>query len=387
MAISQEEVGKKGTYYDSISGEWLDTELVQAARKEDMADVKKHKVYEKVDIKECYDRTGKAPIGTRWVDVNKGDTVHPEYRSRLVAQEVNTNRREDLFAATPPLEAKKMLMSMAVTDGIGFRAGRRTEGMKLDFVDVRSAYSHAKSRRELYVALPNEDWEEGKCGKLLKAMYGTRDAAQNWEYAYVEALEAMGFTKGKATPCAFYMKERNLRLVVHGDDFTVLGMEEDLDWFRRKISEVFEVKFRGRLGPAERDDKCIRILNRVVEWTSGGIEYEADQRHAEIIFKKLGLDEKAKGVSTPGSRKEWEPEEENELEPRDATMYRALVARGNYMAQDRTDVQFAVKELCRIMSNPTAGYWAAAKRLGRHLVDKTRVKVRIPYQEAAEQSW
>ena len=139
MVISQEEVGKKGTYYDSISGEWLDTELVQAARQEEMAEVKKHKVYEKVYIQECYDRTGKAPIGTRWVDVNKGDAVHPEYRSRLVAQEVNTNRREDLFAATPPLEAKKMLMSMSDTEGIGFRAGRKMEGMKLDFVDVRRA--------------------------------------------------------------------------------------------------------------------------------------------------------------------------------------------------------------------------------------------------------
>ena len=87
-------------------------------------------------------------------------------------------------------------------------------------------------------------------------------------------------------------------------------------------------------------------------------------------------------MPTPGCRKEWEPEEENELEPRDATMYRALVARGNCVAQDRTDVQFAVKELCRSMSNPTAGDWAALKRLGRYLVDKTRVKVRIPYQEA-----
>ena len=65
-------------------------------------------------------------------------------------------------------------------------------------------------------------------------------------------------------------------------------------------------------------------------------------------------------------------------------MYRAFVARGNYMAQDRTDVQFAVKELCRSMSNPTAGDWAAVKRLGRYLVDKTRVKVRIPYQEAVK---
>ena len=101
----------------------------------------------------------------------------------------------------------------------------------------------------------------------------------------------------------------------------MLGLEEDLDWFRMRISEVFKVKFRGRIGPDEGDDKFIRILNRVVEWTPGGIEYEADQRHAEIIVKKLGLEEGAKGVSTPGCRKEWEPEEENELEPRDATMY------------------------------------------------------------------
>ena len=60
----------------------------------------------KVNVAECYDRTGKPPIGTKWVDVNKGDAIHPEYRSRLVAQEINTNMREDLFAATPPLEAK-----------------------------------------------------------------------------------------------------------------------------------------------------------------------------------------------------------------------------------------------------------------------------------------
>ena len=65
--------------------------------------------------------------------------------------------------------------------------------------------------------------------------------------------------------------------------------------------------------------------------------------HADIIVNKLGLDEKAKGVSAPGRRKEWGPEEENELGPRDATMHRALVARGNYMAHARADVQFAVK--------------------------------------------
>merc|ERR1712015_131224 len=179
MAINQDWPAPREVFYDNISGEWLNPDMVKEARKEEMAEVKKHRVYEKVDVTECYERTGKAPIGTRWVDVNKGDSVHPEYRSRLVAQEINTNKREDLFAATPSLEAKKMLMSMAVTEGIGSKAGNEHKGMKLDFIDVRRAYFHAKARRELYVALPAEDREEGKCGKLLKAMYGTRDAAQN----------------------------------------------------------------------------------------------------------------------------------------------------------------------------------------------------------------
>ena len=78
----------------------------------------------KVPEEECWRNTGNKPIGTRWVDVNKGDDEHPEYRSRLVAKEINTGRMEGLFAATPPLEAKTCLMSMAVTEGVGYTRGK-----------------------------------------------------------------------------------------------------------------------------------------------------------------------------------------------------------------------------------------------------------------------
>ena len=52
-----------------------------------------------------WDKTGKAPIKARWLDINKGDKVHPNYRSRYVAKDFNNEKRFDLFAATPPLEA------------------------------------------------------------------------------------------------------------------------------------------------------------------------------------------------------------------------------------------------------------------------------------------
>ena len=49
--------------------------------------------------------------------------------------------------------------------------------MKLDFIDVRRAYFHADAIRDIYIELPPEFAEEGMCGKLMKSMYGTRDAA------------------------------------------------------------------------------------------------------------------------------------------------------------------------------------------------------------------
>ena len=162
-------------------------------------------------------------------------------------------------------------MSMAVTEGIGYRRGNKSAGMKLDFIDVRRSYFHANARRSVCVQLPDEDYEEGMCARLNKAMYGTRDAAQNWDYEYCDFMESIGMVRGVASPCVFFNEERQLRAVVHGDDFTIVGNEEQLDWFRRMISERYEVKFRGRISPNDSGEKSIRILNRVVTWTSEGI--------------------------------------------------------------------------------------------------------------------
>ena len=83
----------------------------------------------------------------------------PSTAASAEIEEIKRDKRDDLFAATPPLEAKKMLMSLAVTQGVGYINNRR-EGMKLDFIDVKRAYFHAKCKRDVYVQLPKEDAEE-----------------------------------------------------------------------------------------------------------------------------------------------------------------------------------------------------------------------------------
>lgn len=55
--------------------------------------------------------------------VYRGDAENHDYRSRLVAQEIKRDRREDLFAASPPLEAKRIWFSIALTEVVGLRRG------------------------------------------------------------------------------------------------------------------------------------------------------------------------------------------------------------------------------------------------------------------------
>ena len=274
-----------------------------------------------------------------------------------------------------------MLLSCAVTEGIGYKT-RTSRGMKLDFIDVRRAYYHADALREVYITLPPGDEEEGMCGLLVKSLQGTRDAAQNWEVKYSNLVKRIGFTQGKSTPCMFYHKERKLRVVVHGDDFTILGHEEDLDWFRERIQTEFEVTFRGRIGPSPKDTKSIKLLNRVIEWNDEGISYEADQRHTDMIIGMLGYKVgESKSLKVPGE-KFILGENEEPISSAESTQFRAIVARANYLAQDRSDIMFAVKELTRHMAKPSVASWGMLKRLGRYLLGASRVSLQFKYQSA-----
>ena len=88
------------SYVDDTSGAVLRPELVQEARAEEVRHTKDvFKVYVPVPEHEAT-RPGSKLIGTRWVDTNKGDDVRPDYRSRLVAQEVKRHKVEEAFAAT-----------------------------------------------------------------------------------------------------------------------------------------------------------------------------------------------------------------------------------------------------------------------------------------------
>jgi hypothetical protein len=198
-AALHEDDGEMWVAVDDVTGQRLDPTLMRIARKDEIAYFKEMGVYEKVDIAEAWRETGKAPIAVRWVDINKGDSENPNYRSRLVAKEFNTGVCPELYAATPPSECLRLMLSML--------ASTRRQGGGLMYADVSRAYFYARAKRPVYVKLPAEDLEPGdenRCGKLLMSMYGTRDAALNWSLEYSDTLIAAGYVQGKGNSCLFH---------------------------------------------------------------------------------------------------------------------------------------------------------------------------------------
>ena len=144
----------EGRFWDEVGGNPWYSEEVIAARLDEIKQLHSRDVYEKVPITECWRSTGCAPVKVKWIDIDKGDNVNHDYRSRLVAKEIKMDKRLDLFATTPPLEAKKLPFSAATTEGVKFKDGEKRSGMKIDIIDISRACFQADAIREVYVELP-----------------------------------------------------------------------------------------------------------------------------------------------------------------------------------------------------------------------------------------
>ena len=148
-------------------------------------------VYEKVDEKEAREKYGITPIDTKWIDTDKAFEGEPmQIRSRNCAREFKSDDRPDLYAGTPPLEALKVVMSIAANHKGTF---------SIMHIDVSRAYFHANAQRPVLIRLPAEDRmgnDKGKVGLMKKSMYGTRDAASNWERDWQENVKKWGGSFG-----------------------------------------------------------------------------------------------------------------------------------------------------------------------------------------------
>ena len=148
------------------------------------------------------------------------------------------------------------------------------------------------------------------------------------------------------------------------------------------MGEKYELTDSAWCGPSSKDDKEVRIPNRIVSWIGEGIGYEANPRRVGQIVRDLDFIG-SKPVTTPG----FEPTLEQAchsplLPPEKMRPFRAIAAAANYLAMGRPDAQYSANEICGRVPAPTEASVIAPKRLGRYLGGCPRLLIKYAWQTA-----
>ena len=128
---------------------------------------------------------------------------------------------------------------------------------------------------------------------------------------------------------------------------------------------------------------------KLKRWTEEGIEYETDGEHRAKLMKVEGLEEGSKvalgpavtdggGVDVLEEVKLEGAREHNEFRSKGATM--------NYLGEDRSVIQYAVKMICQKKSAPTEGGKTRIERAGMYLVGANRLVWRYAERELEDEA-
>ena len=243
------------------------------------------------------------PTTTKWIDrLKKDDNGKPFVRCWQVARDFKPRRegpRDDLFAAMPPLEAKKALFAFVA----GVRERRRAQGH-----DEVKTHVHRRdegaSQREV------RRGRMGCVGRISTRQSSSDDVPQ-------------------------------VRVVVHGGDLTFAGTESEQRKFKQRCASDMTSRCCGLLGEGKNDVHETEILARNLTWTEEGLEYEGSDKHRRAMLEGLGLNEESKAVNSAAVNPEEIGQEEDPevLDVSETKRFRSFAATLNFMSSDRSDVR------------------------------------------------
>ena len=218
------------------------------ARQEEIKFLNTFPVYKKVSPTNA---KGKERVSVLWCDVKKGDSNNMGVRSRLVGREFwwKDLFMQGTFAVTPPLESLRYVLHWVQT------CRRRYGRITLLVLDVSPAHFHPPAVREPHITLPEEDATPGMVGQLLRTLYGTRDAAHEWDDFAKKKMAAVEYHVGLSSPCIYVHNTEPSIGWRHGDDILFAGEEKVVDEIFDKLKGEMVLTKRATLEFADNDDK------------------------------------------------------------------------------------------------------------------------------------
>jgi hypothetical protein len=315
---------------------------------------------------------GRKRIDTKWVyalKLNEEGTKVMRFKARLVVKGFKQKAGFDyseIFA--PVISQTSLRMTIAVAQH------RNWEMKKFDF---ETAFLNGIMDHVVYINIPQGTtrWTLGEQEglRLVKALYGTKQAARVWNCMLHEVLIKMGFKANEGDSCLYIHSLKNMYLAIYVDDLALFFKDKkDCEEFEQVISKQF------RIGKAS--DGNLFIGMHAHHDITAGISTISQERYITGVVERFGQ-VGANPVRTPMDTG-FEFTFNEKLPIVTNKPYRELIGCLMYAANGvRADCTFAVNGLARYVNRPQIKHWEAAIRVLRYLGSTRRLGLTFKRKE------
>ncbi|KAJ9547407.1 hypothetical protein OSB04_019950 [Centaurea solstitialis] len=345
------------SYGEAVSGS--ESEQWQEAMKAEMQSMYDNLVWELTDLPQhC------KAVGRKWVFKKKTDmdgNVHT-FKARLVAKGFTQTHGIDYDETFSPVAMLKSIrILMAISAYFNYEIWQ---------MDVKTAFLNGKLTEDVYMEQP-EGFEDpknpNKVCKLLKSIYGLKQASRSWNLHFDERIKEFGFAKSEFEPCVYTKFSGSIVtfLVLYVDDILLIGNDvPTLQSVKEWLSKCFQMKDLGEaayiLGIKIYRNRSKRLIGL------------SQSTYIDKVLKRFRMDESKKGFIPMQHgivlSKTQCPVSSKDQDRMKSVPYASAIGSIMYaMLCTRPDVAYSVSVTSRYQQNPGEPHWVAVKNILKYL--------------------
>ncbi|KAJ9557526.1 hypothetical protein OSB04_012140 [Centaurea solstitialis] len=303
-------------------------------------------------------------VGRKWVFKKKTDmdgNVHT-FKARLVAKGFTQTHGIDYDETFSPVAMLKSIrILMAISAYFNYEIWQ---------MDVKTAFLNGKLTEDVYMEQPEgfiDPKNPNKVCKLLKSIYGLKQASRSWNLHFDERIKEFGFAKSEFEPCVYTKFSGSIVtfLVLYVDDILIIGNDvPTLQSVKTWLSKCFQMKDLGEaayiLGIKIYRNRSRRLIGL------------SQSTYIDKILKRFRMDESKKGfipmqhgivLSKAQCPVSSEDQDKMKLIPYASAIGSIMYA----MLCTRPDIAYSISVTSRYQQNPGEAHWVAVKNILKYM--------------------
>lgn len=300
---------------------------------------------------------GARALGTTWVYTRKTDAAGNviRHKARLVAQGFAQRPGIDVNETFAPVSRMSTVRTVIALTAL--------KGLVLQQFDFDTAFLNGKMTEDVYIKVPfgyPGKHEPGDVLKLVRAMYGTKQAPREWHRAADALMIAQGFKKSTSDACLYTREDKEglVVVVLYVDDGLIAAPN-------RQVAESVIEGLRRTYNLKSMDDARVFLSIELARTKEGIMIHQS--KYIRSILERYGFDTLSRhSASTP--MEDRTSRDDSSPFYADIQHYQSAVGSLQYAAQlSRPDIAAAVRAVAQHVTAPIEEDWIAVKRIFRYL--------------------